>query len=320
MKQGSMNLLFEGWRRYLVEQDRPGPAPVSPMKNFLDAAGEEYTPFVKYLKGSITDPRVQAVLSAGLKDRDPTDDVFRFNEGSLPVAGLHPTQKEVDIDKSLVFPLIKNPSSFIDYTTGDGPFTLGAPIITFGSQYVIDGHHRWSQLYACNKNASITTVDIQVDDLEPLDVLKAVQMAIGVELGGIPTQEVKGRNLFEMTFSEIQAWIVKNVQKGAPVINLITNNLGLRTKFKELAKQTQMAEQADTTQLELEFIRTRGLPAYIWANINMMQQASQPIPGAPARDVMPQTDDVDWQTSLASGEIDIKAPYAMPEPQRAAQE
>tara|TARA_R110000824_G_scaffold21466_9_gene79947 strand:- start:1296 stop:2255 length:960 start_codon:yes stop_codon:yes gene_type:complete len=319
MKQNDMSVLFEGWRRYLVERG-PEDRRHSPMQNFLAAAGEEYTPFIKYLKDSIADPRVQAVLSAGLKDRDPTDDVFRFNEGALPVDGLRPTQKEIDLDESLVFPLIKNPSSFVDYATGDGPFTLGAPIITFGSQYIIDGHHRWSQLYACNKNASITTVDIQVQDLEPLDVLKAVQMAIGVELGGIPSQVAKGRNLFEMTSTEIQAWIVENVQKGAQVIELINKNLELRTKLKELAEQTQITEQTDGAQLELEFIRTRGLPAYIWSNINMMQQVSQPVPGAPSRDVMPQTDNVDWQTPLATGKIDIKAPYAVPEPQRAAEE
>ena len=89
---------MENWRRFINEAppEEAAPAPES-MEALLGAGYEE---FVKHLQGSINDPRVQAVLAGGLKDRNATDDVVKFSAAAPAVASLIPTQKEVDIDKN----------------------------------------------------------------------------------------------------------------------------------------------------------------------------------------------------------------------------
>jgi hypothetical protein len=48
---------------------------------------------------------------------------------------------------------------------------------------------------------------------------------------------------------------------------------------------------------------------YVWSNVQQMQSTSQPIEGAPKRDFMPQTDDIDWMAPLKAGIIDINEPH-----------
>ena len=63
----------------------------------------------------------------------------------IPVVELKPTQNEVDIDKSLAWPMIRAPDNFISYANGNNQaFVVGEPIVTYNGMYVIDGHHRWS--------------------------------------------------------------------------------------------------------------------------------------------------------------------------------
>ena len=47
----------------------------------------------------------------------------------------------------------------------------------------------------------------------------------------------------------------------------------------------------------------------IWSNVQQMQKTSQPIPGAPPRGLMPQTDDAaGWADILTSGKINWADP------------
>ena len=90
-------MLFENWRKFLNEEE-------TPIEKMLGT--EEYTSFVDRLGANIQDPKVQSVLSSGLKDRDgdASDDVFGFEDIAIPVVNLKPTQMEIDIDKSMAFP------------------------------------------------------------------------------------------------------------------------------------------------------------------------------------------------------------------------
>jgi len=284
----------------------------------------KYEVFVKYLGKNISDPKVLAMIDAGQKDGDPSDDRFAFQQGSIAVQQLRPTQMEVDIDKSLKFPMSIKPTEFIKFLTQDGPFTLKGPIVTYNGKYVIDGHHRWSSLYSCNKDAIITNIDMQIQGLEPLDALKAVQAAIGTEVGRIPMQSVKGSNLFKMNQGDIKSWIEQTISADggaeAPLVQLILKSPAALAKIKAAAGKGAeatpspegqvMSEQGQMQQaMEVKAIISEYLPAYIWSNISKLQQASQPVSGAPKRDFMPQTDDVNWTEPLAAGDIDIVPPH-----------
>lgn len=256
--------------------------------------GSNYVAFVSALKSNASDPKVQAFIKAGKLDKDENDDKFSFNNANLPVSGLTPTQNEIDVDKSLGWPL-KKAETFLNYVKGSGQtFTLGSPIVTYKGQYIIDGHHRWSQLYACNKNASIAAIDISVEGLEPLDVLKAVQAAIAIQTGDVPVQSVEGTNLLKVDESGLQSWLTSKMSP--QFLEACKGDESAMSIMKEASKDAE-----DPAKLVSDFI---------WINVQDMQAKSQPVPGAPKRDFMPQTDNVDWQAPLAAGEVDIAEPHA----------
>lgn len=256
---------------------------------------DKYEDFVKKLGANASDPKVKALIDSGLKDGKPSDDKFTFSDKDLAVKDLVPTQNEVDIDKSLAFPMKKDPSKFIDYNKGDGPFTLGSPIVTYKGKYVIDGHHRWSQLYACNADATIKAVDIDIaSDLDPIDVLKAVQASIAVATGGVPTQSVQGTNLLKVDADSLDKWI-----------DGVSDDFFSKVKAdKTVVDKMKSATKSDSDNIK-DLVKD-----YVGRNVKVMQASSQPVSGAPKRDFMPQTDDVDWEKALKSGEIDVAAPHA----------
>ena len=270
-------IIFENFRRFVNEEEQ------AEMGARLDT---EYPQFVQWLGSNIRDPKTQALIGSGLKDGDADEDKFTFKSAAIPVSKLKPTQNEVDVDKSLAFPLVKTGGEgFIKNVSSDGPFTVGSPIITFMGRYVIDGHHRWSQLYACNKNASIAAVDVSIQGVEPLDALKAVQMAIGLQAKKIPMQSVKGTNLLKMDENKLRQWIQKNVSRkttekmynaGEDFINKLKEAGGTSGDLqspgsKKTGHGSREAPIDERMLFEISKNRfhkmmvTRILPAYVWS-------------------------------------------------------
>ena len=315
----SFKLLMESWRGYVNEQEEqaaPEGGGVSPMEKLL---GQEYTSFVQYLGNNIQDPKTQAIITAGIasRDGDAKDDVFGFESKPIPVKDLKPTQNEIDIDKSLNFPLKKDPAQFIEKVTSNGPFTVVEPIITYNGQYVIDGHHRWSTVYACNKNASINAVNLTMEGMNPLNVLKAVQMAIGAAEKKIPVQSVEGTNLLKVSRNDLAGWMksVPDSLYQAIMADETTKKIILAATVRDQKRQS-VSEQ---TQMGLAMLKG-GLLNHVWSNVSQMQQTSQPVPGAGPRDFMPQTGGVDWKEPLAKGMIDVKPPFGKQPGQQAVAE
>jgi hypothetical protein len=255
---------------------------------------DKYEQFVQKLGDNAKDPKTRSFINAGLKDGYSDDDKFSFSSKDLAVKDLVPTQNEVDIDKSLAFPMKKDPGKFVTYNSGDGPFTLGSPIVTYKGKYVIDGHHRWSQLYACNADATIKAIDIDIANLEPLDVLKAVQASIAITTGDVPVQSVQGTNLLTVDDATLSKWIDG---VGESFFDAIKADKAVMDKMKSVTK----SDEDDVKKLVKE---------YIIRNVKVMQANSQPVPGAPKRNFMPQTDNVDWVHPLKTGQIDIAHPHA----------
>lgn len=262
------------------------------LNKFRVKGGTKYEEFVSTLGSNASDPKVKAFIGAGKLDNDENDDKFNFTGKDIAVVDLIPTQNEIDIDKSLSFPM-KDPAKFIEYIKGDGKtFAPNGKIVTYNGKYIIDGHHRWSQVYACNKNAKISAVDIEIDGLSPLEVLKAVQAAIALQKGSVPTQTVNGTNLLEVDFNTLKTWVDSNA-KDAFV-----------AAFKE--DQEVMKKLGNPSDVK------EGIFKYIASNVKEMRKTSQPVDGAPKRDFMPQTDNIDWIEPLKSGQIDVKEPFVDP--------
>jgi len=226
------------------------------LKNLL---GWQYVEFVKILGENIKDEKFRKALRRiGEKTTVKTSLIGK------KAIDMIPTQSEIDVDKSLKRPL-QSPDDVRKYFTEKTPIKLsGNSVVTCSNgNYIIDGHHRWSQVYMINPQAELSCLDL-TDLKTPFDGLKASQLGIAADLGEVPTKPVKGTNLITISESELKEYVNKHITED--VINVL--------------KEFGVTKPAE----------------FIWNNTKLMQQKNKPVLNAPVRDFMPQTDDAkNWQ-------------------------
>lgn len=263
----------------------------------------KYPQFVRNLKGMADDPKLLTLIKAGMYDGNKDDERIVFPESSsvYPVLGLIPTQNEIDIDSSLLWQLnsTAEKSFGIDKILSGNAVTIKSPLVILNGKYILDGHHRWSQVYAMNKDAKIVCYDLRTKqaNIDPQQVLKAIQLAIAAMTKDVPVAEVKGQNLLRTSEDVIVAYVAKGEHSMKPEFK------GAQDYVVELVgkKDASVTDKA-------------SLAAYVWKNVAQMQQTNQPYKGAnaPERGVMPQTDDVldttQFKTLLNSGAINFLEP------------
>lgn len=294
----------------------------------------DYALFVKYLGDNANDQKLKAAIASGLQDGDKEDDVFDFT-GMVGVAvrGCKPTQNEVVLKKSLSFPLPDGPyqdkanlTRLMSSNSKETTHTITKdgqpiPIVIFSdgtTNYVIDGHHRWSQVHAVNPDAYLSAFVMTAKKAISAasigtEILKAVQLSIlkvvqdNSPEGGSILPFAKGgknaaENLFECSEADLKKYVVDNVG----------------STFLEVAVETKKIPQA-----------TKEAAAdYIWKNVLDLRDNSQPIVNATLRELMPQTDGGEkesggaanpkavaalmankWMDELESGKINHTGPY-----------
>ncbi len=262
MKKRTM--IFEIAKEILSEQDlTPG------QEIIMQNLGKKYEAFVTTMSDDAGDEKVKAALKAGLNDGDIDDDKIAIKEVSIPVKKLRPTQNEIDIQKSLNYPLEIDSKLLKDYLVGKNVVIM-APIITLNEKWVIDGHHRWSQVYAFNANATMKCANMSFPGMDPIHGLKAVQTAIASVMGEIPQKHVGGTNLLKAPEDKVKKDIVQMISSGA---------VGQKA-LKELKKFNK-----------IKTLDANVAADYIWQQIEVMQTNAKPATGAPKRGFMPQTDE-----------------------------
>ena len=246
-----------------------------------DLMGESYGSFMQELKSGASDKKVLALIKSGLDDGVKPDDVAKTKSISIEVSKLRPCQNEIDIKKSLFYPLTDG--STTRKCLGGSNIVLGGnPIITFRGKYVIDGHHRWSQVYAINPSATMKAIDLTMGTTDPMQALKAVQLAIVDKTGTLPSASVQGSDLLKASESVVKSYVQGTVKPG--ILKL----------FKAAGRGGTAGEIADK----------------VWQNVNVMQKNAKPIAGAPERGLMPQTDQAEgWGSALTNGEVNWSAPF-----------
>ena len=139
---------------------------------------------------------------------------------TIPVKNLHPTQNEIDVNNSIGWPF-KNEKNAKDnmeqiFDNSDD-VSFGFPLVVFENKYILDGHHRWSQVYAFNPDCKMKCFNIvqaSGPDIKSQDALKLCQGVLAAKrsvdrLGQIPKEEVEGANVFKMNEKEIKQTIEK---------------------------------------------------------------------------------------------------------------
>ena len=165
---------------------------------------QNYPTFVKLLGQNIQDPKFIAAIKS-LAGQDKVDLV-----SLTPTVGkLIPTQNEIDIKKSLAYPLTN--AENMSANLKGGPVAPGGPIITSAKgHYIIDGHHRWSQVCVCNPNCKIQAVDMS-DIKGPFSGLKAAQLGIVAATGQLPVATVEGSNLLTIDQQSLIKYVVTTI-------------------------------------------------------------------------------------------------------------
>jgi len=240
--------------------------------------------FVAKFKGIASDPKVQAILKAGRTDGIPNDEKIPYTKSQIKVDALVPTQSEIGFDQSIQNILTDQYGSLASIFSGNAD--VGGPIVTYNGKYIIDGHHRWSQVFAANPKASMEALNIQ-GNLKPEEVLKIVHAAIAVKIGEVPSSDPKGINILN-GITEKQ------------VLDAV--NSKLTDKAKELWTKHGQADN-------------ESIAKYITTNLETLINKHKPIPGAPGRKDMPQTDYGDKNMTktldfIKNGVVNYKDPKA----------
>lgn len=173
----------------------------------------------------------------------------------IPVTQLRPTQSEIDWKKSLSYGLGQDCSYFFK-----DPVKLGSPVLTYKDKYIIDGHHRWSQIFMFNPRAKASCINFDYDQGSVLDVLKDFQGAVLATTGKVAVGTA-GTNIWSVSEKELRSYIDENMTDAC---------------WESLVKEKVATDRNSAIE-------------YIIKNALLLQNKIRPAQGAPDRVDMPQT-------------------------------
>lgn len=229
--------------------------------------GKKYTDYVATLNKMLDDPKAATLLKDGFGGELGTSKLT-FSVKHIKPKVLRPTQSEIDVDKSLKHAL-DTPSN-IDNDFKKEVVIANMPLVTFRGNYIIDGHHRWSEAAIINPDANMLCFDYDSDEISPIQMLKAVQgniAAVYAERGtddDIPSGKTQGQNLYDDKWDKeaIKEYIEDHLVEGCE---------------KKLEKHLNLHSRNDIVD-------------YISENAMSVKVNQYPEEGSPNRAEMPQTD------------------------------
>lgn len=205
------------------------------------------------------DDKLYKLLEEGFGDGDFANVHMSTSSTSIQVQQLLPCQNEIGLGNSLDYALSGKCS--VDTYFND-PVTVVAPIVTYMGNFIIDGHHRWSQVYMFNPHASISAINFSYAEGSPWRALRNFQGAIAVAEGEVPSSSADVANVYDMSEDQIRKHI-EDIMVDSCVEGLKAN-----------------VDDVEDWESAVE---------YLLDNIDMLKKDNYPIQGAPDRDAMPQT-------------------------------
>lgn len=266
-----------------------------------------------FLNGPGKDPKVRAVLAGGQTDGSPDDEATSPTETSVTVGSLVPTQSEIELTKSIAYPLavfkgLKN-------SCGGGVKRIGPPNndrIVISGNLIVDGHHRWSSLFAIGgPEAQIAAIDLGIPEKDAASVLATTQIAIASTLRGgeaLPSAEAGKSNILGVGKDAIKKMIEDAVASGSGEKGPMLVDGFVEECIKDKTVAAQFGLSPD---MSVEDARA----AIIEKVADNLGQLPQPASGAPPRDDMPQIDAAAGGVkgvikALGSGKVNYKEPFS----------
>ena len=242
-----------------------------------------------------------ALLFSG--NGDPESDTYNKYEctgkiESISVSKLFPTQSEIDITNSAKWATKDWGAKGVANMFGNKPFgaSFPVPVLVYNDgnkNWIIDGHHRWSQVALINPEANLACMVIKGKET-PQEFLKLTQSVIA----GVVGLRGKGETLpvgKANPDNNIFGSALKGEKLKQRVIEMFTENtVNAKTVWKILMKQNKMNQKGELIEEKLgghlkKIIDSLG--TLVMNNRDKMIENNQaPEKWAEPRPVMPQSD------------------------------
>lgn len=264
-------VLFENFRKFVNEDAAAADA-------FVQATDASLPQYVSVLKQIAADPDFQAVAGAGLSDAGgEADEVVTVDRGSTAAQNLIPTQAEIGFSNSLADQM-KNAYGATEAALGlkGTPIIMPSPddpppaILVWNGRYILDGHHRWSQVMMTNPTGEVAIDSMTGPALNSEeDALKMTQLAIAINAKNVVTKDFKGANLMDVSADEVYSFVYNNITD--EVINLLWKAGKLKEKGGD-PKQGSFVAEAAKRYGKRKAAAARMAAQYYVANLGTIQK------------------------------------------------
>ena len=273
-------------------------------KTLKDIINLPYSEFIQKLTGknppsegksvAEIDSKVTKVLSLGKEDMKIEDEVIPVNDAAnLPVKNLFPTQAQIGLLDSIGFVAFILPENAKNALINNKADFKGERILTANNKYILDGHHKWSQTYLMNPDATIPALNLTLNVKDENEMLKIVQLAIAATYGSIAMKAANAAtDIYDDTI--ISKWNTEYKIEGNSTLGLVKAVLEGKCGIETVG------EGADIKNVEkfIEIIKTeKGLEnreaveKYLAKNADLLKANNNKPEGAPPRSIMPQPGD-----------------------------
>jgi len=255
-----MKLLMESWRSFVKESEGTDA--------FIKGQDLGLEQFTSLLKQIASDPEFRKLAFSGRDDAiGPADEAISVEEGS-PVAAkeLTPTQMDIDTEKSLGDQMINKygatASALEDVVTMPSPGGH-IPLLVFENKYILDGHHRWSQVLMTNPQGQMTVSNLTSPAFgtgpEGAEkALKATQLAIAALAGNVVTKSTD-LNLLKLPPEQLGEYVKKNITDD--VLQLLVKAGKISQPDRQEAANYYMSNLKEVQDKPAgQFAREKGMP------------------------------------------------------------
>jgi len=268
--------------------------------------GQDVTTVVDFLNSPLgTDPKVRHFLRQGTADGEPGDEEISVGSETPAVGGMIPTQNEIDLMKSISYPLSDKGS--LDNSMQS---TVEIGDIIASGEHIIDGHHRWSSVAAINPGANLKVIDLGLPGdadkkLAVAQIAIASQPEVGVKPVPKATTGGAANNILGKGAGEIKTMILDRVGEPSEAGELLNDDI--TNHFKEMYSEKFGIEEDDDMATVREKVATT-----VGENLAAMKKGEGPersyMPQFTGGDTGPKLDASNVMKTLSTGDTNYKEP------------
>ena len=236
------------------------------IEKFLAIKDAPLPQYVAALKKLSRNPGVRAIGLAGREDaRGPEDEAVTIPEGGTNVvkaSALKPTQADIGFKNSLADQVVDEYNSTTKVLEND-PIMLGpgegSPILTYDGKWILDGHHRWSQIMMTNPDGNVAIADLSGGGIDnPEEALKATQLAIAAYTGNLKTKDLGGPDLMKSSPETVKKFVMAKITPA--VLQLLADKGKIAEPKKELAADYYAKNLGIIQALKGPYDRKQSMP------------------------------------------------------------